>query len=216
VKNVWIIPQPLAGLLAHAQSLGQAESETLLTKNILSIDAGYGTVDWLFSCGLKPNYNRSGSMPLGMGEVIKSVINAMGSVFTASEEISAEHIDASFWKTQGTLMMSGTEYNFPVNTADNARGNRDTVEFDFTSSINAVTGDALTGVRNSAGPGHDIGAVLLMGGPHKVYLPATKNAYSDHTIVIVKNPLQAICLGLFFGALQIAQKMFAVTDSKTQ
>lgn len=199
IKRVWIIPQPLGGLLAHAQSLGQDEYNKLLSKTILSIDPGYGTVDWLLSSGLKPNENRSGSCDFGMGTVLNSVLKGVSRVFPKATGMSLDHIDGAFWQTPGILRMNGQEYDFPVCNSP--------IEFDFTPNIEGITTQALTSVRNSAGSGHDIDEILIFGGPHGVYLSAAEKAYPEHSIKVVNNPIQAVCAGLFYGAVQMSKKL---------
>lgn len=210
VKNAWVIPQPLGGLLAYANSIGQAGFDELSQENILSIDPGYGTFDWLFSTGLMINENRSNAVPQGMSAVIDSVKSGIAKAFPTAGEISNDLVDNAFWKNPGVLKINGNKYPFPVCERLNVDNKKVSVEYNFNTNISDVTSSAMTALRNSVGTGADVDLIILMGGPNEVYHPELIKAFPEHKIVIVNNPIRAICEGMYWGGLQVAASSFQV------
>jgi hypothetical protein len=64
------------------------------------------------------------------------------------------------------------------------------------------------------GNGGDIDLIILMGGPHKVYLKALQEAYPDHEIIILDDAIRAVCEGMFFAGLQYQAAMAANAKKK--
>jgi len=202
VKNVWVITQPMGGLLAYANQIGQAGFNEIRDMNILSVDPGYGTFDFITSTGLKVNDARSGGEELGMSAVLDSVGKILRTCFPNLNDFPIEKIDEAFWKNNGFIRISGKKYPFPVCSGKTSDGKPTDIKFDITGAVNQVTNAAVTKLKNKVGSGGDLDLIILMGGPHKVYLPALQKAYPDHEIVIVKNPLSSICEGMHYGGAQ--------------
>lgn len=204
VKDALVLPQPYGGLISYANSIGQDGLNALRGKTILSLDPGYGTIDWITTRGLTFNDLRSDGRDMGFSSVLEAVATGLKSAFPAMGLIPLSIIDEAFWLEKGVLKVAGKRYPFPVCKGIDADGEPVNVQFDVTNEIKQATRSAISEVRNSAREGADVELILLMGGPHAVYLDELKRAYPDHKIVIVKNPLTAICEGLYIASVQYA------------
>lgn len=203
VKNVWVLCQPLAGYLAYANEIGQDGYEELKEQSVLSLDFGFSTADWLTSRGLKINEKKSGAVDMGMSVVLDEVHKELKKSFVHLDSIPMHIIDEAFWKHPGYIKISGKRYPFPVcNKGRDYDGNETKISFDVSGVINKVTVSCLQAVRNNVGAGAEIGLILVMGGSNEVYLPEVKKAYPEHRIVIVQDPMVAVCRGMFFGGQQ--------------
>lgn len=205
IKDVWVIVQPMGGLLQHANSLGQEGYNEMRDMTVLSVDPGYGTFDFCVSNGLKVNESLSDGFDLGMSAVLDAVSKNLKNVFSTLGDINIERIDEAFWKNNGFIRLAGKKYPFPICRGQDVNGNPVPVEFDVTRAIEEVTDSAITTMVNKVGNGADIDKIILMGGPAKVYLPALKRAYPSHDIEVLDEGLQAVCKGMFLGGKQFYQ-----------
>lgn len=210
VKNVWVIVQPLGGLLSYADTLGQVGYEQFKDMNTLCIDVGFGTVDSLYSRGLKVNASRSTAVEFGQGVLLTEIWNrALKQAFPRADSVPIDLIDAAFWRTPGRLTISGRSYPFPLCEGVDCDGVETHVRYDARPVIESVTNQAITPIKNQAGSGFDIENILLFGGPAATYLPAVQRAYPDHRITMLPNNLTAVCEGMFLGGLQYVKKIKA-------
>jgi plasmid segregation protein ParM len=202
IKDVWVIVQPLGGLMAYANRIGQNGYDELKEQTILSVDPGFGTFDYVLSRGLKLNESRSGGSELGMSAVLNECSKTLRQAFPNLNDFPIEKIDEAFYKNDGFIRISGKRYPFPECKGKTVDGKKVDVVFDLTSDIQNVTTNAVTKLKNTVGNGGDIDLIILMGGPHKVYLDALQTAYPDHEIVILEDAIRAVCEGMFFAGVQ--------------
>lgn len=198
VHDVWVLCQPLAGFLSYANSLGQTGFNALSESNVLCLDFGYSTADWLVTRGLKINYKKSGATNMGMSALLEACVEHLSQVdaFKHLDDITYDLVDAAFYKNKGELKISGRRYDFPTHSSKSVDA------FDCEPVIKQITANCIQEVRNSVGAGADIEKIIVMGGGHEAYLTAIKENYPYHTIEIVKNPLVSVCEGMFFGGEQ--------------
>lgn len=201
VKKTLVLPQPVAGLVSYATSLSKQEfEENFKAANVVCIDAGYLTLDVCTSRGLTPIEKRSGATENGFSTVLNEIIPTLSKAFSLTNNLSRRLVDDAFWKTQGKLKVRGSEYPFPVcNKTDNELG----IEFDVTSKIKSSTSTAANYVRNIVGSGDDIDYFVLFGGPIKTFVPAIKEQYPYHEMIVLENSLTTVAEGLFYAGKQI-------------
>ena len=214
IKDVWVIVQPLGGLMAYANRIGQKGYDELKEQTILSVDPGFGTFDYVLSRGLKLNESRSGGSELGMSAVLSECSKDLKSAFPNLSDFPIEKIDEAFYKNDGFIRISGRKYPFPQCKGKTVEGKKVDIHFDLTSSIESVTSNAVTKLKNTVGNGGDIDLIILMGGPHKVYLKALQEAYPAHEIIILDDAIRAVCEGMFFAGLQYQAAMAANAKKK--
>ena len=209
VKHVWVLCQPLAGFLCYANQLGQAKFSQLAQSNVLCIDFGFSTADHLVNKGLKINYKRSGAQNMGMSAVLEEVAKTLkeSEGFKHLDDLSLSLIDEAFYKHEGKLKISGRNYPFPKCQGKDCDGNLVNVEYDCAIPIRQVATSCLNEIRNNVGAGADIDLIVIMGGSHEQYLEAVKDNYPGHKIVIVAEPLIAVCKGMYFGGEQFYAAM---------
>lgn len=202
VKNAWVLTQPLAGYLSYANQIGQQKYEEIKTQNVLTLDFGYSTSDWLLSAGLKINEKRSNAVSMGMALVLEEVQRELKSAFPHLDAIPLSLIDEAFWLHPGILKISGKSYPFPICNGVDINGRETKIKFDVSSAINKVAVSCLQNIRNNVGSGADISLILVLGGSHGVYLPEVKRSFPEHEIVIVDDPITAVCRGMYYGGVQ--------------
>ena len=202
IKDVWVIVQPMGGLFAYANRIGQQGYEELREQTILSVDPGFGTFDFVLSRGLKLNDSRSGGNELGMSAVLSDCSKALRIAFPTLNDFPIEKIDEAFYKNEGFIRISGKKYPFPICDGKTVDGKKVSVNFDLVPTIENVTDNAVTKLKNVVGNGGDIDLILLMGGPHKVYIESLERAYPDHEIIVIDDPLRSVCEGMYYAGLQ--------------
>lgn len=207
VKNVWILCQPLAGYLYHATCIGQQKFDELKDVNVLSLDFGFSTADWLTTKGLKINDRRSGAVEMGMSNVLEEISKSLKPAFPHLDNIPLNLIDDAFWRHPGEIKISGKSYPFPKCDGVDSNEKVTKVRFDVTPAINKVTSACLQLIRNNVGSGADVHLIVLMGGSHKVYFAEVQKVFPEHEIVVVNDPHIAVCLGMFYGGAKYAQAM---------
>ncbi|MCO4319916.1 hypothetical protein [Aliidiomarina quisquiliarum] len=205
VKRCWCIPQPLGGLLYHGARLTKDEFNELSQSNVVSVDPGMLTFDWLVSRGLKLNNARSGAVDLGMSNVLKRLSEEVEAVFRIGR-IPVELIDSAFWRHKNKLKLAGRTYPFPVCKKDDTEAG---IEFDFSPIIERETESAVTEMVNHVGSGADVELFILMGGAAEVFKGAIQRAYPNHKILLLENHLTAVCEGMFFGGIQYLKQVLA-------
>lgn len=201
IKSAWVIAQPLGGLLAYAREGGQGRFNDMKNENLLVVDPGYLTVDWLVTRGLIANENRSGDYEAGMSRVLTTVADAALEVFkehpsfTRINDINVELLDQAF--VTGKLKLFGRTMDFPVH-----EGCEKTPQFDFTDAINSVAEEAISTVVNKVGDAQDLDRIIIVGGPAMLYKPALQKAFPNHDIQILQDSLRANVIGFQEGGLQ--------------
>jgi plasmid segregation protein ParM len=211
IKEVMVLPQPLGGLLAYANSIGQDRYQSeFIQSNTLCIDVGTLTLDHIVSRGLTVNSNRSGAVPQGVSVLIKELQQAVSKAFSLTSTIPHYVVDDALWRHPGMIRVRGKSYPFPVCTGELHDGSPTTVRFDFRPVMKKVTSEALIPVQNSIGDGADIDRIVAVGGPIEHYKEAIKNAFPEHDIVFMEQSLTAVCEGLFYaGKHALKQKSAA-------
>ena len=204
VNSVWVLCQPLAGFMHYATTIGPEEYSKIAQQNCLVIDFGYLTVDWLVTKGLKINERKSDARNLGMSVILESCESLLRGApgLEDIDDISQTQIDRAFYADKGVLNIGSKALPFPTCKNEDVDGNAVNIEFDCSKAISHVTTTAMQAVRHSAGAGADIRTIIVMGGSHSVYMEAVREAYPSHNIVVVPDPLIAVCKGMVEGGKQ--------------
>lgn len=200
VKKVVVIPQPVAGLVAYAQSLSQVTFDTEFQEmKIVCIDAGYLTLDVTTSQGMAVIEKRSGATSNGFSTVLEEIRPALAKAFKLST-ISNDMIDAAFWKHPGKIKVRGKLYPFPVCKGVTVDGEATNVTYDVTRQIETATQLGINYVRNLVGDGSDIDLFVQFGGSINAYAPALKAAYPENKIITLDDHLTTVVKGLYYAA----------------
>ena len=141
---------------------------------------------------------------MGMSAVLEEVAKTLkeSEGFKHLDDLSLGLIDEAFYKRKGMLRISGRYYPFPKCDGKDCNEELVNVRYDCSIPIRQVATSCLNEVRNNVGAGADIDLIVVMGGSLEQYLDAVRDNYPSHKIVIVDNPLTAVCRGMYFGGGQ--------------
>lgn len=206
VKSAWVIAQPLGGLFAYLYEGGQDRFNSIRNQDLLVVDPGYLTLDWLVTRGLVINENRSGDFEGGMSKILDKISSAAYKVFSSDsrfkgvKRVNVEIIDQAF--ITGTFKLYGHEMPFPVHKGDDK-----TPAYDFTKAIASITEEAVTALVNNVGDAQDLDRIILVGGPALLYKPALEKAFPFHTVQVLEDNLIANVKGFQVGGIQRAKAL---------
>lgn len=200
VKKAWAAAQPLGGLMCYANDQGQDFLQKMKELTILTVDPGYLTLDHIITTGMFVSESRSGAVDKGMSKIIESVADQAAKVFGVDKVIN-EVIDKAFYLPEKAIKMKGRHYPFPICEGQDINGEDVKYNYNFTGAISRITKEACNAIQNSVGDAQDVDLILLVGGPANLYLQSLKEVYPDHRIIVVKNNLQAVCIGLHIAGL---------------
>jgi len=79
VASTWVLPQPVGGFLNYATV--NKNYTSLRETNVLVVDVGFYSVDWLVCRGLKAIDERSGSVDVGMSRFLDALARLVGDDF---------------------------------------------------------------------------------------------------------------------------------------
>jgi plasmid segregation protein ParM len=207
VKKVIVIPQPVAGLVAYAQSLTQDKFDNeFKDMKVVCIDGGYLTIDVTTSHGMAVIERRSGATSNGFSTVLEEIRPTLSKAFGLTS-ITNDVIDAAFWKHKGVVKVRGKKYPFPVCEGKTIDDKNTSVSFDVRSQIKSSTQIAANFVRNLVGDGSDVDLFVLFGGSIPSYVPAITKAYPENEIVVLDDNLTTVVMGLFGAAKQALKKI---------
>lgn len=207
VKRTLVFEQPLGALLSYIREGGNDRYREIQNLSILTIDVGYLTVDFLVTKGLKPNRNRSDDCDLGVSRVLEATATALKNEMVKMErfkkikDVNVELIDDAIITSK--LRIFGQEMDFPVNKREG------TPAFDMNPAINAITNSAVSMIVDKTGDGQDIDLIIVAGGSANIYLPAIKNAFPAHQVIVLQNSITAVATGLQTAGEQYSKAAIA-------
>lgn len=186
VLNVEVIPQPLGALASLID-----EKPELQTKNILLIDPGHHTFDWL--CVIKGSIRMdlSGSHPEGVDSLINSVIKR---VEKNHDGLLLSHHDIDESIRSGTFKVEVYGKDFDIKEyLDLAVSNQ------LESSIDAL--------KNMLQSTHNISNILIGGGGAGLYIDVIRKAFPNHIVDSMKDPAMANAKGYMRFGLAKAKNL---------
>lgn len=187
VKKTIAVPQPLGGLLSYSSSEGEGGlAETKGLRNLI-IDAGYFTLDWLYSIGFQPNENRSGDTQAGMSKILEAVSVKIGENFEVPNYDDLDTVDEGM--TNGMARIYGQKHEFGQ----------------YEKVWHAIAKDGITTMVNKVGDGKDVEQIILCGGGAKFYKKAVEEAFPRHkdSIIVLDDSILSNVKGFqFLGELK--------------
>lgn len=179
IKNVEVIPQPLGALASLIDDKPELQS-----KNILLIDPGHHTFDWLCVVKGSIRMDLSGSHAEGVDSLINAVIKR---VSKNNNGLMLSHHDIDEAIRNGTFKVEVYGKEFDIKQyLDLAVSNQ------LESSIDAL--------KNMLQTTHNIGNILIGGGGANLYLQTIKESFPNHNVETMSEPAMANAKGyLRFG-----------------
>lgn len=171
VHNVKVQPQPLGAFFDHAVNSG-VYSRMRNEMNLL-IDAGFYTLDWIVSHGVKMVNARSGAHSGGMSSILSTMGESIG-------------------KKIGGQITDLTVLDEAIRTGNNPRFYGK--EFDITEQRKMAKAKAeqfVSVLANKVGQSVDIDNIILAGGGATFFKDVIKAKFPHHDIIVTKNPVFA-------------------------
>jgi plasmid segregation protein ParM len=160
----------------------------------LVLDPGYNSMDWFVCKGMKATEERSKAVNRGMSAVLRTVAEAMirGQNLDLSVSEAMRLLDHALL-TQTPLLIYGRQVDItPYMTAGHV-----------------VAAEAAQAVKNSIGAGGDIEIIILAGGGADFYLPALRDKFPHHEIVVLPDAAFANVRGF-----QLVSEMLAKSSRR--
>lgn len=171
IKQAWVLPQPVGGFLHHA--IGNGVYQDLRDSLSLIVDCGFFTVDWIIAKGLKVAFERSGSAPGGVSQILIKLAQAIG------DEMGEPFNDLA---RLDEALRNGHRLDLYGRT------------FDFGHlwpRVRPVMDQVCQRLLGAVGTLSDIGAVVLVGGGAALYQESIRKICKRNPLVLVKDPMYA-------------------------
>jgi plasmid segregation protein ParM len=179
IKQAWVLPQPVGGFLHHA--IGQGVYQDLRDSFSVIIDCGFFTVDWITAKGLKVAFDRSGSTPGGVSQILVKLAQAIG------DELGEPFADVA---RLDEALRNGHRLDLYARP------------FDFSHlwpRVRPVMDQVCQRLLDTVGTMSDIGAVVLVGGGAALYQESIRKICKRNPLVLVKNPMYANVKGFYLA-----------------
>lgn len=187
VHNVKVQPQPLGAFFDHAVTSG-VYSRMRNEMNLL-IDAGFYTLDWIVSRGVKMVNARSGAHSGGMSSILSTMGESIG-------------------KKIGGQINDLTILDEAIRTGTNPRFYGK--EFDITEQRKLAKAKAeqfVSVLANKVGQSVDIDNIVLAGGGASFFKDVITAKFPHHDIIVTKNPVYANVRGFQLVGEQSAARL---------
>jgi plasmid segregation protein ParM len=179
IRRAWVIPQPVGGFLHHA--IGHGVYQDLRNSLSLIVDCGFFTVDWIVAKGLKVAFERSGSTPGGVSQILVKLTQAV------SEEIEEPFNDVARLdeavRNGYRMDLYGRPYDFGH----------------LMPRVRPVMDQVCQRLLDTVGTMSDIGTVVLVGGGAALYQDAIRKICKRNPLVLVKDPMHANVKGFYLA-----------------
>jgi plasmid segregation protein ParM len=193
VKKVLAVAQPHGALVDFAcqhQKAAAIEHELSLI-----VDPGSRTFDWLVARGMRLVQNKSFSANRGVSDMLQAI----------ADEISAD-IGAPF---------------SDIDAIDRAlrTGKKPTIfqkPYDLSKAmpiVHSIAQQAVASMMRWVGDAHSFQNIILVGGGAYLFKKAVKEAFPNHRVLEVKDPMHANVRGFQIAGMNHAPKLFGETSA---
>jgi len=191
VERVVCIAQPLGTFMGMASQPAYAALATDDHLNVLCVDVGFGTVDWVLMSGKSCLDQSSGSSPLATSVVLQNTAKRLTAEL--GRPVTIDQLDSALRRgaSEITLGLSGRH--------DFSRA----LQIEAVDVASAVMAEILSSLR-SAGP---VGQVILTGGGSGLYADALRKAFpGEGRVISADDAVLANALGYREVARMIGEK----------
>jgi len=187
VKRVKAIAQPAGALMYFG--LVQNRVAQLRKERSLIVDPGRRTFDWIVTQGMQQIDKRSHSVPRGMQDVLRAVVDGICRM-TGAHYREYELVDAAL-RTGKKLIVFQKDYDLALHLP----------------LARKVPEQAVSEMMHYVGDAGDIKNIVLVGGGAFFYKPALKAAFPHHTIQELKDPIYANVKGFQCAGMELVKSM---------
>lgn len=193
VKQVMVIAQPVGGFIdqmaINPGFINSANHRTLI------LDPGYYTLDWLTLIGRNTNEKQSGSIDLGVSELIRFIATTITKRLGVSHYSNYERIE------EGLIGLHERKFSVQGETFD---------LLEILDKADAIYVNALNAIENKIEK-LDIDSILLVGGGAGLYHEIVKKRFSRIPITISPNTRFANVRGYQRLGERLAKRALNVT-----
>lgn len=201
IKDVLVIPQPVGGMVDFAV---QSDSvQALQDQNVLIIDPGYFTLDWVIAKGMVVNWNRSGAVTdAGMAAFLRKTFDQITSQF--QKQFVAEATESNLIRLDDAIR---NKHDYRLH------GKSINVE-QFASARVTVMKDGLRKLMTSVVDISDVDSIVLVGGgASQQYKEVVQAYFGEHQVFAAKDPAFSNTRGFQFLGNKRAMAMSAASSS---
>lgn len=187
ISNVRAIAQPAGALMYYG--LMHNRVAQMRKERSLIIDAGRRTFDWIVTQGMQQIDKRSHSVPRGMQDVLRAIVDGIGRN-TGSHYRDYEQIDLALRSGKRPVIFQS--------------------EYDIAQHLplaKKIPEQAIAEMMHYVGDAGDIRNLVSVGGGAFFYKPALKVAFPQHTIHELKDPIFANVKGFQYAGQELAKTM---------
>ncbi|QXW20373.1 ParM/StbA family protein (plasmid) [Comamonas aquatica] len=190
INAVTVIRQPQGAMLNSGSKKSQAEMQDYYAQNLLIIDLGGGTCDWLLSNDRKILRHRSDAYPKGVLACVFAICDAINKGYS-TDPMVVQRIDDALRSGKQSFKLNGVEYK----TAD------------YLSQTKQVLHECLNQVMTSVGSLTSIDQIIFTGGGGKLLHGAAQEVWPENVNVMTidDDPVFSNVRGFFLlGMMQNA------------
>ncbi|MCF8151660.1 MAG: ParM/StbA family protein [Burkholderiaceae bacterium] len=194
IRNCIVYPQPLGSYATFV-----AERKIRTSPEVLVVDPGFNTVDWFNCKGMKVNPNAHGAVERGVSHVIRAVVNELPDSIRKDGSIAAisRCVDDSL-TTGKPFKLRGKAYDLTP----------------YMIAGQSIINEAATAVKNSIKGGVHIEHIVVTGGGAPLFMPAIREKFPDHDVVMLDNPAFGNVCGFHALAENMARSANRATGGK--
>lgn len=166
IRNLHVVARPVGGLIWHYFAKG-LHKQLGQQKRVL-VDVGHGTLDWVAVQGLQTNFERSGSVQLGVGHFVDRIVEEMKGVKAPEDVWFSNQVERMLLRDQPVIF-----------------GNHAHRLEDYQALIQQVATEGVQHIESSIGDERMYQSVVLMGGGAPLYKDALNKAFNSTTVEVV-------------------------------
>ncbi|WP_122974884.1 plasmid segregation protein ParM domain-containing protein [Comamonas thiooxydans] len=181
VRSVTVIPQPQGALINAGAKLPKTEMGEFYKQNLLVIDLGGGTCDWLLSNNRKFISARSGAYQKGVLACVYAICEPINKSFM-NDPLVIKRIDDALCGDKKSFKLNGHEY----------------LMADYKKYAKHILNECLNQVLTSVGSLTSVDMIIFTGGGGKLLFECAKEAWEQHQQVMSadENPVFSIVTGM--------------------
>lgn len=184
VREVAVVPQPVGSYLDAAVSAGR-ENE-MKDADVIVIDPGYFSFDWVWISGGSFQRDWSGSSTLAVSRILEGAVRDLCERY--GKRISVERLESAIRNKQSTIAVYAQKVALEQILADAAR---------------EVAAGALENVKTAVrSKGSDADFVVLAGGGARYFEPVVREVFPHAAVIIPAAPVESNARGYWFYGIQ--------------
>lgn len=182
VRSVTVIPQPQGAMINSGVKLPQDQMVDYYKQNLLIIDLGGGTCDWLLSNNRKFISARSDAYQKGVLACVFAICEAINKSFS-TDPLVIQRIDDALCTGKKSFKLSGRDY----------------MVSDYMVHANHILNECLNQILTSVGSLTSVDKIIFTGGGGRMLYERAQEVWPDYKQVmgIDENPVFSIVTGMF-------------------